>query len=295
MIHSIRSKVKECHPLIHCITNPISIHQCANAILAVGARPMMAEHPKEVQEITESADALLLNLGNITDARMESMLISARTAKRKGIPIVLDAVGAACSTLRRSFARELMKTVSPTVIKGNYSEINALYHEEYHSAGVDADASLEQAFVSRTAIALAEAKRTVILASGKTDIITDGERLVYGYNGTPQLATVTGTGCMLGALCAVYLPGVVKMDTMRQSQIGITSTTDAVRNSVTKNVAAMDAVITACAVLGICGKLSETEQGSGSFMTNLMNALSVRKDADIEKYLDVEERTIEGL
>ena len=140
MIHSIRSKVKECHPLIHCITNPISIHQCANAILAVGARPMMAEHPKEVREITESADALLLNLGNITDARMESMMISTKAAKQKGIPIVLDAVGVACSTLRRSFARELLKTVSPTVIKGNYSEISALYHEKYHSVGVDADA-----------------------------------------------------------------------------------------------------------------------------------------------------------
>lgn len=281
MIHSIRSKVKECHPLIHCITNPISIHQCANAILAVGARPMMAEHPKEVREITQSADALLLNLGNITDARMESMLISAKAAKQKGIPVVLDAVGVACSTLRRSFARELLKTVSPTVIKGNYSEINALYHEEYHSAGVDADASLEQAFVSRTAVALARKYQAVILASGKADIITDGNRLVYVNNGTPQLATVTGTGCMLGALCATYLTGAVKADGVPESK--------------TEKSSAMDAVITACAVLGICGKLSETEQGSGSFMTNLMNTLSILKDADIEKYLDVEERTIEGI
>ena len=281
MIHSIRSKVKECHPLIHCITNPISIHQCANAILAVGARPMMAEHPKEVREITQSADALLLNLGNITDARMESMLISAKAAKQKGIPIVLDAVGVACSTLRRSFARELLKTVSPTVIKGNYSEINALYYEKYYSVGVDADASLEQAFVSRTAVALARKYQAVILASGKADIITDGNRLVYVNNGTPQLATVTGTGCMLGALCATYLTGAAKAD--------------GVPGSKTEKSSVMDAVITACAVLGICGKFSETEQGSGSFMTNLMNTLSILKDADIEKYLDVEERTIEGI
>ena len=82
---------------------------------------------------------------------------------------------------------------------------------------------------------------------------------------------------------------------MRQSQIGITSTMDAGRNSATKNVVAMDAVITACTVLGICGKLSETGQGSGSFMTNLMNTLSILKDADIEKYLAMEEKTIEGL
>ena len=280
MINTIRNKVKETKPLIHCITNPISINQCANAILAVGARPMMAEHPKEVQEITKSADALLLNLGNITDVRMESMLISAKAAKQKGIPIVLDAVGVACSALRRDFASELLNVVKPTVIKGNYSEINALYHEAYRSVGVDADASLEQALVSRTAIALTKTLGTVILASGQTDIITDGKRLVYGYNGTTQLATVTGTGCMLGALCATYLAGTVESEGVPELK--------------TEKPSTMDAVITACAVLGICGKLSETEQGSGSFMTRLMDRLSVLKDADIEKYLDVEERTIEG-
>lgn len=280
MINTIRNKVKETKPLIHCITNPISINQCANAILAVGARPMMAEHPKEVQEITKSADALLLNLGNITDVRMESMLISAKAAKQKGIPIVLDAVGVACSALRRDFASELLNVVKPTVIKGNYSEINALYHEAYRSVGVDADVSLEQKLVSRTAIALTKTLGTVILASGQTDIITDGKRLVYGYNGTTQLATVTGTGCMLGALCATYLAGTVE--------------SEGVRGAKSVKPSEMDAVITACAVLGICGKISETEQGSGSFMTRLMDRLSVLKDADIEKYLDVEERTIEG-
>ena len=103
IIHDIRKTVKQTQPLIHCITNPISINQCANGILAIGARPMMAEHPKEVSEITRTAQALMLNLGNITDARMESMLISAKTANEMGIPILLDAVGIACSTLRREY------------------------------------------------------------------------------------------------------------------------------------------------------------------------------------------------
>lgn len=79
-------------PLIHCITNPISINQCANVVLAVGARPIMAEHPEEVAEITEMAKALLLNLGNITDVRMKSMMISAKVARGKQIPTVIDAV-----------------------------------------------------------------------------------------------------------------------------------------------------------------------------------------------------------
>ena len=113
-------------PLIHAITNPISITQCANAVLALGCRPIMAEHPGEVEEITATASALLLNLGNITDVRMESMARSARTARQNGIPITLDAVGAACSRLRRNYARQLMEASAPAVLKGNYAEIVAL-------------------------------------------------------------------------------------------------------------------------------------------------------------------------
>lgn len=312
MINTIRNKVKETKPLIHCITNPISIYQCANAILAVGARPMMAEHPREVREITESADALLLNLGNITNVRMESMILAAKAAKQKGIPIVLDAVGVACSALRREFAAELLKLVTPTVIKGNYSEINALFYEEYRSAGVDADASLEPDSVSRTSVALAEAKQTVILASGKTDIITDGKRLVYGHNGTPQLATVTGTGCMLGALCATYLSAyeskegvqnakgaepdkLLELKSVKTSERESSETlnVDKIQKLHEKKVSAIDSAITACAVLGICGELAKTEAGSGSFMMRLMDALSMLKDTELEAYLRTEEREIE--
>ena len=93
----IRQQVQDTAPLIHCITNPISINDCANVILAVGAKPIMAEHPSEVSEITAAAQAVALNLGNITDARMESMLLSGRTAKKQQIPSILDLVGIACS------------------------------------------------------------------------------------------------------------------------------------------------------------------------------------------------------
>jgi len=266
-IRDIRGLVKEIHPLIHCITNPISINQCANAVLAVGARPIMAEHPKEVREITDTASALMLNLGNISDARMTSMQISAQAAKEKNIPILLDAVGIACSKLRRDYVCDLLKTAMPTVIKGNYSEINALYHEAYRSSGVDADATLDERALDRVAVELARAYHTVILASGKVDIVTDGTRLVHIKNGTPQLSGITGTGCMLGALAASYLS--MKPD--------------------------MDAAITACVMLGICGQRSETDRGSGSFMMNLMDALSAVKDADIEQHMDMEEIEIEGL
>lgn len=266
-LHEIRDAVQHKHPLIHCITNPISINQCANAILAVGARPIMAEHPLEVREITKTADALLCNLGNITDARMESMKIALITAKEKEIPTVIDAVGIACSALRRNFLGELLKTGTPTVIKGNYSEIAALYFENYRSSGVDADASLDQNAVSRMAAELAQSYGTVILASGKTDIITDGKRLICGNNGTPRLASVTGTGCMLGALCAAYL-------------------------SVSRD---MDAAVCACSVLGICGQLAQTAPGSGSFMVHLMDGLSTLSAVEFETDISLEEFDLETI
>ena len=265
-VRDILERVERQHPLVHCITNPISINQCANAVLAVGARPIMAEHPKEVREITQTSDALMLNLGNITDARMASMQISALAAKEKHIPILLDAVGVACSKLRRDYAFELMQTVMPSIIKGNYSEINALYHTSYRSSGVDADVSLNEQTLDRVTVELARANHAIILASGKVDIFTDGNRLVHINNGTPRLSSVTGTGCMLGALAASFLS--VKSD--------------------------INAAVVACLVLGICGQLSETKQGAGSFMVNLMDALSTVKDKDIEQYMDMEEISIEG-
>ena len=265
-IPDIRSAVRERSSLIHCITNPISINQCANAILAVGGRPIMAEHPREVSEITATAGALMLNLGNITDVRMEAMRLSARTAAEHGTPILLDAVGVACSKLRRDYACNLLAGVTPAVIKGNYSEINALYQERYRASGVDADAALDAQTVERAAAALARTRHTVVLASGKVDIVTDGARLIRVRNGTPQLSCVTGTGCMLGALTAAYLSAA----------------------------SGLDAAVTACAVLGVCGQLAETERGSGSFMVGLLDALSTLQDAELERYMDLEEIEIEA-
>lgn len=260
-ICEIREIVKKQKPLIHCITNPISINQCANTILAVGAKPIMAEHPREVMEITESADGLMLNLGNITDTRMEAMLISANKANEKRIPTVLDVVGIACSSLRREYTHNLLHKAKMTVIKGNYSEIYALFNEKYSSAGVDSDVSLSIENTEEAAVNLAIKYRTIVLATGKSDIITDGNRKVFIHNGCIQLSSVTGTGCMLGALCTSFL---------------------ASSNT-------MDAVILASAYLSICGQLAKTDKGSGSFMVNLLDKLSNISDDEVSKFLDMEE------
>ena len=135
---ALQKLVKKIRPLIHCITNPISIHDCAKVVLDAGGRPIMAEHPREVEQITETAQALMLNLGNITDVRMESMKRSLAAANKKGIPVLLDLVGVACSDLRREYASELLQTGTISVLKGNMSEILEMAGEESHSIGIDA-------------------------------------------------------------------------------------------------------------------------------------------------------------
>lgn len=260
-VEHIVKEIRGISPLIHCITNPISITQCANAVLCLGAKPIMAEHPKEVLEITGTSDALLLNLGNITDIRMKAMTISANAAKEQNIPIILDAVGVACSALRRNFAIGLIQSTNPDVIKGNYSEIYALYNEKYKSGGVDADLSLDRAFMSGVSAELAKKHNCMVLASGKVDIATDGKKVIYISNGSPQLAKITGTGCMLGAICACCM---------------------AVSRDIT-------AAVGACVILGVCGAVAETERGNGGFMINLMDALSCLEKIDINKCMEVEE------
>ncbi len=258
-INDIRSAVKQKAALIHCITNPISINQCANVILCAHARPMMAQHPEEAAVITSSAGAVMLNMGNITDVRKQSMLISAQTAKQKGIPFVLDVCGSACLPTRREYALGLIGTCLPSVIKGNYSEITALARKDYTSSGVDADKTLTAEAVTETAQELALKLGTVILASGEADIITDGDKTAFVKNGCAQLGSVTGTGCMQGALCAAYL-------------------------SAAKG---FDAAAAASVVLGICGQLAQTDKGAGSFMVNLLDALSTVDDSTIDKLADI--------
>lgn len=244
MFEDILNSVKIKKPLIHCITNPISITRCADAILAVGAKPIMAEHPREVKEITSASDCLVLNLGNITDVRMKSMLKSLKTANKKNIPVAVDGVGIACSDLRKKYLQKLLKN-NITLIKGNYSEIMSLYDNSYKSSGVDSSFDNTND-IGKAVPYLAKKYNTIVLASGREDIVSNGEKTFSVKNGTPQLSKITGTGCVLGALCGCFL-------------------------AVSPNIYG---VLTACGVLGICGEYAQTDIGNGDFYVNLINALS---------------------
>ena len=205
---NIRQKIRNLQPLIHCITNPISIHDCANIVLAAGGRPIMAEHPAEIEEITQTADALALNLGNITDARMESMPKALHTAAGNSIPVMLDLVGVACSRFRYEFAQKLMRIHMPSILKGNMSELLVMAGETAHTTGVEAGArdclteknrnSLISLFQERAA-----QWNSVLLITGKEDMVVSADQCAFVRNGCETMSQITGTGCMLGMILSL--------------------------------------------------------------------------------------------
>ena len=231
--------------LIHCITNPISMNQCANAILALGAKPIMAEHPDEVMEITKTASSLLLNLGNITDSRISSMRLALKEANTNGIPVTLDAVGAACSSLRKTLVRLFLTSGRFACLKGNYSEILALYDDTYKSAGVDAKDGIDEELIRRAVLELSKTNNCIVVATGKVDLVAFNDELKEITGGTAQLSQITGTGCMLGAIIATYL---------------------ADENS-------LASVVNACSFFKSCGEKAATDRGIGTFMVNLLDAI----------------------
>ncbi len=205
--------IREKNPLIHCITSPIAINDCANIVLALGARPIMAEHPAEVAGITGISSSLSVSLANITDARMESVMIAGRKAFSQGKPSVIDCVGVNCSQIRMELAGRFLRECSPAVIKGNASEIRALAGVSFGEAGIDTAFSDRVSFdnpgsVEAMGRILKEFSRktgSVVLASGIIDMMSDGSEVLAVENGCPSMALVTGTGCMLSCIIAAYL------------------------------------------------------------------------------------------
>ncbi len=254
----IRKEVRAKAPLIHCITNPISINDCANIVLAVGARPIMAEHPGEVADITAISAALALNLGNITDVRMESMRIAARTARQKGLPVVLDLVGVACSPLRCSYAKSVIAEYGPTIIKGNVSELRAICGLVSCAAGIDAGEADKITPDRREAYAqvlgaYAREHHVVVVASGAFDFITDGTASWLIGNGTPRLAQITGTGCMLNVLIAAFM-----------------SVGDPV-----------DAALLGVLLMGVAGEAADHVRGPGSFRAGFLDEIYALTDSQL--------------
>lgn len=191
-------KVREQRPLVHHITNTVTINDCANITLCAGAAPVMAAAPEEVEEMVGIAGALVLNIGTLSTDQVASMLRAGRWANELGIPIVIDPVGAGATRMRTATALRLLDDLDIAILKGNPGEIGVISGlggivRGVDSAGVSADPV-------RIVRECAENTGAVVAMTGETDIVSDGKQVVLVGNGVPLMGLLSGTGCMVSSL-----------------------------------------------------------------------------------------------
>jgi len=272
-IAKIRRIVREKNPLVHCITNYVTVNDCANALLAIGASPVMADDIDEVVEIASLANALVLNIGTLNVRTVQSMVAAGIRAMELRRPVILDPVGAGASRLRTDTARDLIRAIPFAVIRGNVSEIKTLVAGSGTTRGVDADESdwdgNALADVIASAGTLARRTGAVVAVTGATDIVSDGARVFAIRNGHPLMARITGSGCMLSALVGAFCGA--SPDRL------------------------LDAVVAALCAMGLAGELAaaRTEKenaGTGSFRTYLIDSLSKMDETTLAGGMKLERR-----
>ncbi len=240
--------LKNKKPLVHHITNYVTVNDCANITLAIGASPVMADDIEEVEEMVSFASSLVLNMGTLNSRTIASMIAVGQKAKKLGIPIVFDPVGVGATTLRTATAKRIIEEVRPSVIRGNMSEIKILAGLSAEIKGVDSVA--DEMDGEKAAMELSQKLDCVIAITGKQDIIAQGNRICRIDNGHAILSQVTGTGCMATSLIACFCGAIDDWF-----------------------VGAAAGVMT----MGLAGELAEqslqTGEGIGTFRTRLFDAI----------------------
>ena len=256
-LEAIWARAAEARPTVHAITNPVTVNDCANVILAAGGAPIMAQDEREAAEIQSRSDALVLNLGALH--AQEAMLRAGREANACGHPVVLAPVGAGASFFRGELGRRLLHDVRCTAVRGNASEMRALALGSETTRGVEADArdrvtegNLEAALAMLRAFS--EKTGAVAVLTGETDLVVHGARAATVYGGDPMMGRVTGAGCMLTSLIGT-LAGANPDDPF-------------------------GAAVAAVAAMDVCGGLAgkrvrEMQEGTASFRTRLNDAVSL--------------------
>lgn len=210
MFKTCLENVRNTVPLIHNITNYVTVNDVANVLLACGASPIMADDEGEVEEITAICSGLNINIGTLNSRTIPSMLKAGKAAQALNHPVVLDPVGAGASTLRTETARRLIREIRFTVVRGNMSEIKTLAAGSGNTRGVDAsveDVVTEDNLESAIAFVkdLSARDGAIVAVTGAIDLVADAERCYVIRNGRPEMGKVTGTGCQLSALTAAYV------------------------------------------------------------------------------------------
>lgn len=224
-MNKIYSKLKEKTPLVHTITNYVTVNDCANIVLAVGGSPIMADSVLEVEEITSICSALVVNIGTLNERVIESMIRAGKKANEINNPTILDPVGVGASTLRRETTFKLLDEVNFSIISGNASEIKTIYKEGGRTTGVDAneeDKIEEDNLEEMVSMCKNLSKRTgaIISLTGAIDIVASSDKANVIYNGHPLMTQVTGTGCMLSAITGAYC-GANKEDLFKATTLAL--------------------------------------------------------------------------
>jgi len=239
-------RIRERKPLVHQITNYVVMNETANATLALGALPVMAHAREEVEEMVALAGALVLNIGTLSPHWVDAMLAAGRAANERGIPVVLDPVGAGATGYRTETANKILDQVAVAVLRGNAGEVATLAGVDAEVRGVEAIGDIGDS----AELARAAARQLGVVASvtGAIDHVSDGERVVAIANGHPLLASITGTGCISSAVTGCFL---------------------AVADS------PFDAAVDALVAFGVAGEdAARDAKGPGSFHVALYDALA---------------------
>ncbi|CAB1065024.1 Hydroxyethylthiazole kinase (EC [Olavius sp. associated proteobacterium Delta 1] len=252
--------LREKKPLIHNITNYVVMNYTANALLAMGASPVMAHAQNEVEDMVSFAGALVLNIGTLTDDWIASMVKAGIKASALQTPIILDPVGSGATPLRTQSAKRIIDQTKISVIRGNASEILSLRHADSKTKGVDSVHSVDEA--ADTARILAEELQTTLAITGPVDLITDGQRVVRVSNGHPLMGYVTGTGCTATTAIGAFL--AVDSDPV-------------------------SATATALAFFGLAGEVAgQSASAPGSFMIQMLDALYTITPDELRKGCKIE-------
>lgn len=244
-------------PLVHNITNYVVMNTTANALLAIGASPVMAHASEEVEDMVAIARTLVINIGTLSTHWIASMMKATRAAKNRGIPIVIDPVGAGATRLRSETAHKLLIEAPPSIIRGNASEIRALYYAEGVTKGVDSRHDSESAF--EAARQLSNKYNCAVSVSGVTDVIIQNNSVIRVSNGHPMMPRVTGLGCTASALTGAFAA---------------------------VNPSPLQASAHAMATMGIAGEIAaEQSTGPGTLQLYFLDAIYKLTESDIRKRL----------
>lgn len=261
-MHAHLEKVRHGSPLVHNITNYVVMNFTANALLAVGASPVMAHAAEEVEEMAGIAGSLVVNIGTLSRPWVDAMIKAMRKAKSRKIPIVLDPVGVGATQFRNETAEFLLREGMPSIIRGNASEIMALQKVGAKTKGVDSTQASEAAIES--ARALSKAYGVVVCVSGATDYLIRGDDIVGIRNGDPLMTKVTGMGCAASALIGAFAA-------VCESEF--------------------EAVQSAMATMGIAGeKAAKSVRGPGSLAIDFLDTLYRLGPVDFAQSLNIETR-----